>query len=314
MVRLVVVGSCNMDLSMTVPRLPGPGEFVQGGDLVRGPGGKGACQAVGAARLGADVTLVGCLGRDPFGDDLIATYEREGIDISYMARADATNGAVLIMVDERTGQNSMAVSPGANVYLTGDHVRAAESAFAEVDMLLVQQETSGDAARTAIEIARTHDVPVLLNPAPIQPYTAEQVPRASYVTPNQQEAHELTGRPANTLSESIFVVRALLEMGAPVAIPTLGDMGCLIAEGERVRRVHAYDVDVVDATAAGDAFNAALGVALAEGQPLVDAVVFANAVGAITVTRYGAVPALPTREEVAAFMSAHPAPKVEDLA
>jgi ribokinase len=296
--RLLVVGSSNTDLIVRADRLPGPGETVLGGDLITAPGGKGANQAVAAARLGAAVTFVARVGQDMFGQTALDNFHREGLDTRYvMQDATAPSGVALIVVGP-SGQNLIAVAPGANSRLTPQDVEAARPAFAEASVVILQLETPLETVRAAAHLGRAAGALVILNPAPAQPLPAELYAAVDLLTPNETEAALLTGESTPEAAAAVF-----LKQGVRTVIINLGEAGALLAtQSDPMRRIPGFHVQALDTTAAGDAFNGGLGVALARGQPRESAVRFAHAVAALSVTRLGAQPSLPTLAEVEAFL------------
>ena len=302
--RIVVVGSSNTDLVVRAPALPGPGETVLGSAFLVAPGGKGANQAVAAARLGARVTLVARLGADEFGDRALAALGREGIDTTFIARdAAAASGVALIVVSE-SGENAIAVAPGANMRLTAADVDRAAPAIRDADALLLQLETPLPTVRHAATLAMKAGVPVILNPAPAAPLAGELLSRVSVLTPNEREAAALTGASASGVGAARQAALRLHASGVADVVITLGREGALMEGEAGSGHVPGCAVTVVDTTAAGDAFNGALAVALAEGAPLGRAVRFANRAAALSITRPGAQPSLPTREAVESFAAA----------
>ncbi len=298
MARIVVVGSTNTDMVVKAPRLPGPGETVLGGEFAVVAGGKGANQAVAAARLGAEVAFIGCVGLDDLGERTLAALAAEGIDIRGVRRdPHAASGVALIMVDDR-GENQIAVAPGANARLTAADVEAAAAILAEADSLVVQLEVPLPAVARAMELARRHGRRVLLNPAPARPVPAAILAGADVITPNESEAAALLGEYPGPEAAAA----ALLKSGTGCAIVTLGGDGIVVACPGETYRVPAQRVVPVDTTAAGDAFSGALAVSLAERMPLRQAVEFSVAAAAISVTRSGAQPSLPRRNEVLALL------------
>ena len=302
--RIVVVGSSNTDLVVRAPALPGPGETVLGSAFLVAPGGKGANQAVAAARLGARVTLVARLGADEFGDRALAAFGREGIDTTFVARdAEAASGVALIVVSE-SGENAIAVAPGANMRLTAADVDRAAPAIREADMLLLQLETPLPTVRHAATLAMKAGVPVILNPAPAAPLAGELLSRVSVLTPNELEAAALTGASASGVDAARQAALRLHASGVRDVVITLGREGALMEGEAGSGHVPGCAVTAVDTTAAGDAFNGALAVALAEGASLARAVRFANRAAALSVTGPGAQPSLPTRDAVESFAAA----------
>ncbi len=302
--RIVVVGSSNTDLVVRAPALPGPGETVLGSAFLVAPDGKGANQAVAAARLGARVTLVARLGVDEFGDRTLAALERESIDTTFVTRdAEAASGVALIVVSE-SGENAIAVAPGANMRLTAADVDRAAPAIREADMLLLQLETPLPTVRHAATLAMKAGVPVILNPAPAAPLAGELLSRVSVLTPNELEAAALTGASSSGVYAARQAALRLHASGVANVVITLGREGALMEGEAGSSQVPGCAVTAVDTTAAGDAFNGALAVALAEGASLGRAVRFANRAAALSITRPGAQPSLPTREAVESFAAA----------
>ncbi len=299
--HVVVVGSSNTDLVVNASRIPRAGETVLGSGFLMAQGGKGANQAVAAARLGAHVTLVGRVGKDAFGKEAIRKLKRARVNTDFMVvDKTAATGVALIVVDH-TGENAIAVAPGANHQLSVADVDAAGEQIQNADVLLLQLETRLDTVRHAATLASESGVPVILNPAPAQPLDADLLKTVSVLTPNQGEA-EVLGRPFGSGNDSLRTVgKQLRNAGARNVVITLGGQGALLVTDALTEQVAAPKVEPVDTTGAGDAFNGALAVATAGGQTLAQAVRFASLAGALTVTRRGAQPALPTRAELEAF-------------
>lgn len=298
--RVAVVGSANVDLVVRVPAIPRAGETVLGGDLHRFAGGKGANQAVAAARLGGVVTFVARVGDDELGRTSLEGYEGEGIDTRHVVvDPDAPTGAALIAVD-REGENAIAVAPGANARLAPADVEAAADAIRGAGVLLLQLETPLEASRRAIAIAEDGGTAVILNPAPARPLERDLLGGVDVLTPNLEEARTLAARLGTDGSEPGELAAALLDAGVGRVAITLGGEGVLIADRDGSERLPARPVDAVDTTAAGDAFNGALGVAIAAGLGWRDAVAFGQRAGALAVTREGAQPSLPTLDEMRA--------------
>jgi ribokinase len=285
--RIVVVGSVNTDMVVKGERLPGPGETVTGGQFVLAAGGKGANQAVAAARLGGDVTLVAKVGRDVFGDQAIENFGREGIRTDCILRDEKNaTGVALILVDEK-GENLISVASGANHAFTPADVDRAAERIRTADALMLQLEIPMDAVCRAAEIAAAAGVPVIFDPAPAAPLPDGLLKNVAYLTPNESEAERLTGIPvADEGSARRAAERLLAGKEGMVLIPTVP--------------VHA-----VDTTAAGDAFNGGLAWALGSGMALEAAVRQACLVGALSATRLGAQPSLPTKKELDDFVALH---------
>ncbi|MBI2862024.1 MAG: ribokinase [Chloroflexi bacterium] len=300
--RVVVVGSANMDLVVKVPHLPQTGETVLGGTFLRAPGGKGANQAVAAARLGCEVFFVGRVGTDPFGDELLAGLARDGVRLDYVVRdQEAPTGVALIFVGE-DGSNMIAVAPGANDRLSPEDVRRAEATIASAQVLLVQLEVPIGTVEQALALAEVHEVSAILNPAPARPLPPETLRKVAVLTPNEREAEVLSGVRVNDVLAVYDAADALLGKGAQAVVVTLGRDGALLNTGFRVLRVPAFAVEAVDTTAAGDAFAGALAAFLTTSSNLELAVRYANAVAALSVTKPGAQPSLPTKREVERFL------------
>lgn len=294
--RVAVAGSLNMDLVVRAPHIPQPGETIIGSDFRNVPGGKGANQAVAAARLGADVSMVGRVGHDTFAEPLLENLAADGVDHTYVTRdPEAATGVALIVVDD-AGENSIVVASGANARFSPADVDAAEEALVAADVLLLQLESPLETVRRAAELARAHGVKVLLNPAPAQDLSDELLSLVDALIPNETEAALLTGRSVRSEKDARVAAEALLDSGVETVIVTLGERGAVVAQDGAVTLVPAFHVEAVDTTAAGDAFVGGFAVALAEGSALDEAVRWGNAAGALAATKMGAQPSLPTRE------------------
>ena len=295
-VRVAVVGSLNMDLVGRGPRIPRPGETIIGGEFRTVPGGKGANQAVAAARLGGRVSMVGRVGDDAFGAELLDTLDADGVDRTHVKTTPGVpTGVALIMVDEQ-GQNSILVASGANMRLSPADVDAAQEVIAGADVLLLQLENPLETVIRAAEVARAHEVTVILNPAPARPLPASLLSLVDVLVPNESETEVLTGLPVGSTEEAEVAARSLADQGVGTVILTLGSRGALLLQEGGSQLFPTFEVTPVDTTAAGDAFMGGLGVALAEGKPLAEAIRWGNAAGALATTVMGAQPSLPTRE------------------
>lgn len=296
--RIVVVGSSGTDMIIRVERIPRPGETLIGGEFAMAAGGKGANQAVSAARAGGDVTFVARVGRDNFGEQSIAGFVSDGIDVQHVLRdGKAPSGIALIFV-AKDGENSIAVSSGANARLTPADVRRARSVFNGAAVLIVQLESPLATVQAAVSIAVRNGLQVILNPAPARALPDSQLRQVSILTPNETEAELLTGVKVNSDAAAAKASAILRRRGVQTVILTLGARGAFVATEGGTQLVSGFKVKAVDTTAAGDVFNGALAVALAEQRPLQQAVRFANAAAAIAVTRLGAQPSAPSRRQI----------------
>jgi ribokinase len=284
-------------------RLPSPGETVTGGTLLINHGGKGANQAVAARRLGADVRFIGCVGDDTFGPQLRQSMVAEGIGVDGLATIAGVQSGTAVIVVDAAGRNQIAVASGANLCLTVDWVARFLDDFAWAQVVLCQLEVPLDTVLWTLRTARQHGATTVLNPAPARPVPPDLWPLVDYLTPNEVEAAQVSGLPLAALSDASHVTRALLAQGPRVVILTLGAQGAFAGTLDHTVHVPAFPVTVVDTTAAGDAFNGALAVALAEACPLAGAVRFANAAAGLACTQRGAQNSLPVRTQVDACLT-----------
>lgn len=300
--RIVVVGSYATGLTLKMERLPGPGETVLASGYRVDYGGKGSNQAVGCARLGADVRFVARIGRDSFGKMALGLYREEGIDVAFVREtAEHPTGVGFILVEAGTGNNSIAIDPGANELLSLADVVECETAFQNAAVVLTQLEIPVKAAEEALRHGRSHGAITILNPAPVRPLPQSVFHLVDVLTPNQTEAKVLTGRDPQAPVAPEEVARDLLCAGVRNVVMTLGEEGALIVTKSLVKLVPAILMTSVDTTGAGDAFNAGLATALASGQSLESAVEFAVITGGLAVTKEGVIPSLPKREHVTQF-------------
>ena len=295
---IVVVGSSNTDMIIKLDRIPRPGETILGGKFVTAPGGKGANQAVAAARAGGRVSFIARVGRDVFGDQSVAGFARDGIDVEHIGRDKTAPSGVALIFVAKDGENSIAVASGANGCLSPADVKKARKTIASAAALVMQLETPLATVQAAAEIAAKAGVSVILNPAPAQPLPDELLRVVSILTPNETEAELLTGIKVHDEASAGQAADRLLARGVQTVIITLGQRGAFVATAGLRKLIRGFPMQAVDTTAAGDVFNGALAVALAEGQTLDQAVRFANAAGAISVTRMGAQPSAPKRKEI----------------
>jgi len=296
--KITVVGSSNTDLIVKVERLPKPGETILGGEFMTAPGGKGANQAVAAARLGGEVTFIAKVGADSFGEQMMENLKGEGIITDYILRDPSSPSGVALIFVGPGGQNMIVTALGTNFKLSAQEVRAAESAIISADVLLTQFEVPMDAVEEAVSIAASNGVPVVLNPAPAAEVKDDLLKMVDFLTPNETEAEAISGIDVRDLDSAQEAAKALIRRGAKNVIVTLGEEGALYVSEGRSLHIRAPKVQAVDATAAGDVFNGAFAWAIASGMSPIDAVALANKAAAISVTRMGAQPSIPTLDEV----------------
>jgi len=300
MADIIVVGSMNADLVVRASRFPGPGETISGEDLQIIPGGKGANQAVAAARQGAAVAMVGHVGNDSFGPQLINNLKRNNVNTSHIkVDPQSATGTAIIVVDAN-GQNSIVLSPGGNGKVSPAEVR--DISFSDHKLLLLQLEIPVETVSAAARGARESDLHLLFNPAPARPLPKELISLPDFILPNESELSLLTDQTVKDLASAEKAAKTLLERGAQNVIVTLGANGALVVTQDMTKHVPAFEVKVVDTTAAGDAFIGGFASALLQNRPLEEAVRYGCACGALAATKFGAQPSLPTREEVERFL------------
>lgn len=293
MAKVLVVGSINMDLVVRVPHSPRPGETVLGGDFETFPGGKGANQAVAASRMGGEVTMVGRVGGDNFGDTLIQGLIEDNIKTTYVIKDSETPTGIAMIAVAANGENMIVVASGANYKVSEVDVTNAREIMRDTDLLLVQLECPMEAVTAAVDLANAYDIPVVLNPAPAQPLSQALLANVDILTPNETELMMLAGE-----DNVEAAIERVLSWGTKNLVVTLGANGARVVSEGVDRHIPAHEVTAVDTTAAGDAFNGALAVAYAEGKPLLEAVDYGMAAGALAATRRGAQPSLPSRDAV----------------
>ena len=301
---ILVVGSSNTDMIIKVQRIPKPGETILGGEFASAAGGKGANQAVGAARAGGAVTIVARVGQDMFGDQAVAGFIADGINVDYVVRDRARPSGVALIFVGQNGENSIAVASGANANLTPADLRKAKSAFCRSSVVVLQLETPLKTVAAAVKLAASAGARVILNPAPARPLPDALLRRVYLLTPNESEAELLTGTRVNNDAAAAKAADALLARGVRNVIVTLGARGAFVAGEQGRGLVPGYKVKPVDTTGAGDVFNGTLAVALAEGKSLLEAAHFATAAAAISVTRLGAQTSAPMRKEIDRLLAA----------
>ena len=299
---VVVIGSSNTDMIIKVAHIPKPGETILGGEFTTAAGGKGANQAVGAARAGGEVVFVARVGADLFGEQAVNGFIRDGILCDHVIRDDsAPSGVALIFVDEQ-GENSIAVASGANANVSPSDVEAARGVIASAGIVLMQLEIPLETVSAAARIASDSGVRVILNPAPARPLGDDLLGCVSILTPNESETELLTGIAVRDETSAEDASEILAAKGVRTVLITLGSRGVYAFSPEFKGMIPGFPVEAVDTTAAGDVFNGVLAVSLAGRKPLEDAVRFANAAAALSVTRMGAQPSAPSRDEIKAFL------------
>lgn len=295
MLKILVIGSINMDYVCTVDELPKKGETLLSNGFVDSGGGKGANQAVAARRLGAEVAMIGAVGKDVSGDKLIDSLRKEGINVDYIKRVDIPTGNAIVTVD-KNGDNTIVVYSGANFQVDEELINSYEAVIEDNDFIILQLEIPMNTVLYSAKLAKKHGKKVVLNPAPAKELPKEIYEYIDYITPNETELARITG-----IDDVKLASKELINRGAKNVVVTLGEKGSYyLGDGEL--EVESFKIEAVDTTAAGDSFNGALAVALGEGKSIEEALKYANAVGALTTTKIGAQVSLPYKEEVKEFL------------
>lgn len=295
--KITVLGSINMDLVIRCMRLPRPGETITAGSLTEVPGGKGANQAVAAARAGGDVRMIGCVGDDGFGPRLLDNLLAESIDCQSVSAIERSESGIAVVAVERSGENSIMVVPGANGKLSADQVTKCAPVIQKSDVLMVQLEIPIDAVIEGVRIAKAAGVKVILDPAPAR-HLPEDLLSVDLLCPNESEAALISGQTVRSIDEATAVAESLRHKGVRAVAITLGAEGTLLCDHQQTERVASIKTQAVDTTAAGDAFAGALAVRWSETGSLIDAVRWANAAGALAASATGAQPSLPRRDQI----------------
>lgn len=301
--RLTILGNINLDFSIQTQRIPEKGENVvaEGFELI--PGGKGANQAVAAARLGAEVILVGCLGDDAYGKVLRKRLSHEGVNVKWVETTEqAATGTAFVLVAQAERDNRIVSVLGANLCCSPDHIEQAHRAFERCDFFLASLGVPEETVNRAMQVAADCAVPALLDPSPLGKKPPQLWTSASVITPNQTEASRLVNTPFTDLASTLAAARKMKARGVERIALTLGAEGCLLLDDDGPRLIPGFSVQVVDPTGAGDAYSAAMAVRLAEGASFDEAATFACATGALACTVRGAQPSLPIREKVEALL------------
>lgn len=296
--KIIVIGSCNTDMVIKADRLPIPGETVIGGTFFMNPGGKGANQAVAAARLGGKVSFISKTGNDVFGKQSVELYNTEGINTNYIfSDENSPSGIALITVDSH-GENCIVVASGANALLSPKDIESARAEIETGDLVLMQLEIPIETVEYAAELANKKNIKVILNPAPARALSDKLIKSLYIITPNESEAEILSGIKVKDWESAKKAAKVIHAKGANIVVITLGSKGSLIYENDEYHHVEACKVEAVDTTAAGDTFSGTLCVGLSEGKSIIDAVKLATNACAVTVTRMGAQSAIPYRKEL----------------
>ena len=296
--KIVVIGSSNTDMVVKAPKIPVPGETILGGEFFMNPGGKGANQAVAAARLGGDVVFVGKIGNDMFGKQALESLSKENINVKYvLTDPKKASGVALITVDEK-GENSIVVAPGSNNALVSNDLKTIMDILDEASVVLMQLEIPMQTIEFMAKKAKEKGVHVVLNPAPAAELSDELIKHLDMITPNETEAEILTGVKVNDMASAYNAAEILYNKGVKNIVVTLGQMGAVFFNGSKKLHVPGNKVKAVDTTAAGDTFTGALVVAFSKGEPIEKAIEFANKAAAISVTRMGALASIPYIHEV----------------
>lgn len=299
--NILVIGSLMMDQIVLTERMPRKGETIIGEKFIKMPGGKGANQAVAAARLGADIKMAGMVGDDENGQMFIDILNNENIDTSAIISDNTSTTGIGVVMTERNGDNRIIVIPGANSVYSLDDLKKIKEKIKKADLLILQLEIDLHVVQMAVNFAYESGVEVLLNPAPAHEISDELLSKVTYLTPNETELEILTGLTVFNTNEAIVAAKLLLSKKVKNVIVTLGDKGALIVNKDKVNHIKGFAVKPVNTVAAGDAFNGGFAVQILNGSSIDDAVKYANAVGGLAVTKEGAIPSIPTKEEVEGF-------------
>ena len=305
--RIIVLGSINMDLVVSTRRAPGGGETVSGSNFQIIPGGKGANQAVAIARQGCEVAMIARVGKDGFGNELIASLAENNVQVDRIKQDETCSTGVALIIVEESGENRIVVVAGANGRVTTADVDEAINIFDRCDYLVMQLETPIDTVSHAIDVAKSKHVQTVLNaaPAPTAPFNESLLKNIDYLLVNETEAEAIAGIPVTNIESASKVALYLQYRTNGTVILTMGNQGAVAADGNSVWHTPSFEVNAVDTTAAGDAFAGGLVSSLQQGSSLKDAIIHASAAGALAVCKFGAQPSLPTFEEIQEFVSSY---------
>jgi len=302
MKKITVIGSINMDMVIKAERMPNPGENLFGQNFKMIPGGKGANQAVAIAKLGERAQLIGKVGRDVFGEKLLKNLKKFGVNINYIFKDTSVSTGMALIVINKEGENSILIVTGANGNFSPKDIETVESTVKSSDLLLLQLEIPLETVDYAVELAKKHKVPVILDAGPPPKSFPNFLTKVDILSPNELEAQALTGIKIKNLELAKAAAQKLLNIGVRKVVLKLGANGALLATKNKIKHIKGIKVRTVDTTAAGDAFTAGLAVAYAEGKSIEEAATFANYMGALTVTKFGAQPSIPSIDEVESFI------------
>lgn len=300
--RIIVIGSIHMDFTILVDKLPRIGETIIGKGFKMSPGGKGANQAVASAKLGAETYIVGRVGNDYLGDLLIESMKKNEVNVDFVKKDPSTHSGLAFITVDSKGKNMISVAPGADLTITKNDVEEAISTIKQADMMLLQLEIPIEIVTYAANVAFKNGIKVILNPAPYKPLPKKLLENIFALTPNEVEVSMMSKIRTKGLKSMIKAGKKLIKTGIKNVVITLGEKGAMLINNEKALHFQAIKVKAIDTTGAGDAFNGALAVALAEGKSIEDAIRFANFAGALATTKVGAQEALPKREEIEEFM------------
>ncbi len=306
--KILIIGSVNADHVLRVKEFPGAGQTVKGESYRIIPGGKGANQAVASARTGGNVSLMACVGDDEFGSEMIKLFQKDQINTSLLEAVQGVHSGVALIFVDKQGENRIGISAQANAALSPESIKLKQKEILAHDYLLMQLEIPEESVIQAAQLAFETGIRVVLNPAPAKPLPDKLLALVNIITPNQSEAEVLTGVSVESEDDAEKAAQILHKKGIETVIITMGGKGAFVSDGKQSRLITGFQVTVRDTTAAGDTFNGALLVALAEGAAIETAVRFANAAAAISVTCEGAQPSIPLREEVETFLSSNSLP------